>query len=246
VKVGVPLVFPGEEGWFELVEKKEYGRCRLRSHFPQGVEALMAKRGQTPIPPYIKRNETVLDNEDMERYQTVYARTPGSIAAPTAGLHFTKEVLDRLSVKGVDTCRLTLHVGPATFQPIRVQDIEQYTLPPERVVISSDTARKIREAKSRQRRIVAVGTTSTRALESSAARNGGEVVEGETMADLYIRPHYHFRVIDGLITNFHLPQSSLLVLVSAFVGRERVLHGYTEAIREGYRFYSYGDCMAIL
>ncbi len=243
-KIGDRFTLPGEEGNFELLEKKEYGLCRVRAHFPDSVLDLMSRHGETPLPPYIKRQKT--DVADLERYQTVYARTPGSVAAPTAGLHFTPEVFHALTRRGVETCRLTLHVGPATFLPIRTEEIEKHRLPTERVIIPEETALAIQKAKGAGRRILAVGTTSTRALESSAAHHQGEVAAGETRADLYIHPPYRFQVIDGLITNFHLPQSSLLILVSAFAGRDHIRKGYEEAVDKGYRFYSYGDCMVIL
>ncbi len=246
VRTGNRLLLPDTPGWFELRSKGEYGLCLLEAHFSEPVSVLMAQHGETPLPPYIKRLQPEEEPEDRERYQTVYARHPGSIAAPTAGLHFTPEVLERLARKQVETCCLTLHVGPATFQPLRAGEVEQHLLPPEKVHIPDAAARAIRQARQEGRRVIAVGTTTTRALESSAARHDGEVTAGDAWADLYIHPPYRFRVVDGLVTNFHLPRSSLLILVCSFGGREFILECYRQAMQSGYRFYSYGDGMVIL
>lgn len=246
LRVGDRLEVPGEEGFFEVKEKGSYGLCRLKSHFPAGVDALCELCGLTPLPPYIKRHDSSSEEEDRGRYQTIFARRPGSVAAPTAGLHFTEGVLQELARAGVEVCPLTLHVGLATFQPVRVTQIEQHRLEPERYSIPEETAGQILCAKSEGRRVIAVGTTTTRALESVAARNSGRLVAGAGQADIFIHPPQRFRVIDGLLTNFHLPRSSLLVLVAAFAGRELILDCYQEAIRRQYRFYSYGDCMLIL
>jgi len=246
VKPGDRLVLSGEEGWLEVCEKGEYGLCLLQPCFAKKMEALMAEHGETPLPPYIKRGKPAWEEEDRERYQTIYARVPGSIAAPTAGFHFTPEVLDRLAQRQIETSFLTLHVGPATFQPVRVENIEHHLLPAEKVHISRETAQQIQKARNDKRRVIAVGTTSARALESSAAGHAGIVKAGEAWADLYIHPPYSFQVIGGLITNFHLPRSSLLILVASFAGRELILDCYKRAIGEKYRFYSYGDGMVIL
>jgi S-adenosylmethionine:tRNA ribosyltransferase-isomerase len=203
------------------------------------IADLLAAHGLPPLPPYIARHAKPA-SEDWERYQTVYARTPGSVAAPTAGLHLSETLLARLRAQGVEIHALTLHVGPATFRPITVEDVEAHVLPPERAIVPAATAVAVNAARAQGRRVVAVGTTVTRTLESAAAEDG-RVHALDGMASLYIRPGHRFRVVDALLTNFHLPRSSLLVLVSAFAGRERILGAYRHAVAAGYRFYSYGD-----
>lgn len=199
--------------------------------------------GEIPLPPYIRRNSTGRAS-DLEDYQTVYAREEGAVAAPTAGLHFTPDLLGRLEKKGVEVAVLTLHVGYGTFVPVRVDDIREHDIHSEYYVLPDDTVRKINAAKQEGRRVVAVGTTSVRTLEF-AADDQGRLVSGKGMCNLFIYPGYRFRVVDAMITNFHLPESTLLMLVSAFAGRESVLNAYETAIREKYRFYSYGDAMLI-
>jgi S-adenosylmethionine:tRNA ribosyltransferase-isomerase len=194
-----------------------------------------------PLPPYIRRPD---EARDRERYQTVYAREPGSVAAPTAGLHFSPELLERLAARGVARAELLLHVGPGTFQPVTAAQVEQHRIQPEPFWIPPATTQAVARARAAGGRIVAVGTTSVRALES-AARQDGSVAAGEGESGLVIFPGYRFRVVDALVTNFHLPRSSLLLLVAAFAGRERVLEAYAEAVRRGYRFYSYGDAMLL-
>ena len=206
------------------------------------VEGALQRCGHVPLPPYIRRPDRP---EDAERYQTVYAREPGSIAAPTAGLHFTPGVLDRLRARDVATAEVVLHVGPGTFRPVTVPDVADHRLPPEPFEIPDEAARAIAEARARGGRVTAVGTTSVRTLEASAAADG-VVKAGAGETALVIVPGHRFQVVDALVTNFHLPRSSLLLLVSAFAGRERVLAAYAEAVRAGYRFYSYGDAMLIL
>jgi len=196
--------------------------------------------GEMPTPPYIKERLV-----DRERYQTVYARSSGSVAAPTAGLHFTPAVLRRLERRGVEVHELTLHVGPGTFRSIQAARIEDHALPPERVSIPTSVADAVNRARAEARRVIAVGTTTTRALES-AAEADGHVAPCEGEAGLYIAPGHRFRVVDALLTNFHLPRSSLLVLAAAFAGRELILKSYGHAVRAGYRFYSYGDATLIL
>ena len=212
----------------EVIEKRE-DRYRLR--FSEPVEPHLDRLGHIPLPPYIHRPD---EAADRERYQTVFARTPGAIAAPTAGLHFSKALLEQLR-----TAWVTLHVGIGTFKPVSAERIEDHRMDRERYEVSEQTAEAIRRTKESGGRIVAVGTTVVRTLESS----GGEPGSGST--ELFITPGYRFRVVDVLLTNFHLPRSTLLMLVSAFAGRERVLAAYEEAIREGYRFYSYGDAMLV-
>jgi S-adenosylmethionine:tRNA ribosyltransferase-isomerase len=208
------------------------------------VEALLAVHGLPPLPPYIARHAKPV-SEDWERYQTVYARTPGSVAAPTAGLHFSEALLDRLRTRGVDVHAVTLHVGPATFRPLGGEHVESHALPPERATLSASTAAALNAARAAGRRVVAVGTTVTRTLESAAGEDG-QVQPLDGLAGIYLRPGHRFRVVDALLTNFHLPRSSLLVLVSAFAGRQLVLRAYRHAVAAGYRFYSYGDATLIV
>jgi S-adenosylmethionine:tRNA ribosyltransferase-isomerase len=208
------------------------------------IESLLDRHGQTPLPPYIRRFAAPTP-DDRERYQTVYARPPGSIAAPTAGLHFTPGVLEALRLRGVEVLELTLHVGPGTFQPVKTETYEDHVVPPERVVIPPSVADGVNRARAEGRRVIAVGTTTTRALESAAGADG-TVRPLDAEASLTITPGYRMRVVDGLLTNFHLPRSSLLALVAALAGRELVLKAYGHAVRAGYRFYSYGDATLIL
>ncbi|MBM4254466.1 MAG: tRNA preQ1(34) S-adenosylmethionine ribosyltransferase-isomerase QueA [Deltaproteobacteria bacterium] len=204
---------------------------------------LLDRVGEIPLPPYIKRTLGTRP-EDHERYQTVYARHVGAVAAPTAGLHFTPELLATVQERGIEVVFLTLHVGAGTFQPVRSEHIESHVMEEEEYEISEDVAQRVNTAKHQGRKIIAVGTTSTRALES--AWHDGSVQVGRHRSSLFIYPGFPFQVIDGLITNFHLPRSTLLMLVSAFAGREVILEAYKEAIRQHYRFYSYGDAMLIL
>jgi S-adenosylmethionine:tRNA ribosyltransferase-isomerase len=209
--------------------------------------ALLEEFGRMPLPPYIKRESEDLASavEDRERYQTVYAHAPGAIAAPTAGLHFTPHVFEELHARGVRTCEVTLHVGYGTFAPVRAEDLSEHRVAAERFEISAEAAAEINETKQRGGRVVAVGTTTVRALES-AVDEEGRVRPGHGETGLTITPGYRFRVVDAMLTNFHLPRSSLLVLVSAFAGRALVLEAYRHAVAARYRFYSYGDCMLIV
>jgi len=205
-------------------------------------EETVARRGHVPLPPYIRRPDQAADRE---RYQTVYAREPGSVAAPTAGLHFTPALLEALAARGVERAFVVLHVGPGTFRPVEVEQVEDHRVDPEPSEVPAETAEAVARARDRGARVVAVGTTVTRALESAALPTGSlRPGRGETA--LVIVPGRPFQVVDALITNFHLPRSSLLLLVSAFAGRERVLAAYAEAVRERYRFYSYGDAMLVV
>ena len=207
------------------------------------VDELLRVHGRPPLPPYIARFAAPTA-EDLERYQTVYARPPGSIAAPTAGLHFTPPLLDEIQRHGVELHQLTLHVGPGTFRPIKTDRIEDHALPAERIVIPPAVAEAVNRARAERRRVVAVGTTTVRALESAVGADGRvRPLDGE--ARLYVMPGYEFRAVDALLTNFHLPRSSLLVMVAAFAGRELILKSYGHAVRAGYRFYSYGDATLI-
>lgn len=216
---------------------------RVRFICEGSFEELLAEIGVTPLPPYIKRSADS-PSEDRERYQTIYAKQRGAIAAPTAGLHFTPAVLDEIRSRAT-LVEVTLHVGYGTFEPVRVDDVNGHTVSAERFEISQATADEINGATQRGGRVIVVGTTTMRALESSSTE-GGEVRAGAGEASLTIKPGYKFRVANALLTNFHLPQSSLLILVSAFAGRELILNAYHHAVAERYRFYSYGDCMLIL
>jgi S-adenosylmethionine:tRNA ribosyltransferase-isomerase len=207
------------------------------------LDADIDRLGRTPLPPYIKRRSDEADR-DRERYQTVYAKSRGAIAAPTAGLHFTDDVLDRLRSRGVEIAELTLHVGYGTFEPVKVDDLSGHRVQPERYSLTEEAAESLNTAKGRGRRIIAVGTTTTRTLEFVFKRFGS-FRSSSGFADLTILPGHRFRAIDGLLTNFHLPKSSLLVLVSTFGGHELIMNAYRHAVASGYRFYSYGDCMLI-
>jgi S-adenosylmethionine:tRNA ribosyltransferase-isomerase len=220
------------------------GRGVLRL-FPQDdLPVLLERLGEIPLPPYIKRPAGG-HVQDRDRYQTVYARHPGAVAAPTAGLHFTEELLITLRDRSIETVFVTLHVGAGTFQPIRVEQIEAHGMEEEEYELSETTAEHINKTTAIGRKIIAVGTTTTRALESSCTQEG-KVKAGRHRTSLFIYPGYRFRVIDGLITNFHLPRSTLLLLVSAFAGRDLILKAYAEAVAQRYRFYSYGDAMLIV
>jgi len=214
----------------------------VRFHSDGDLDELIDEVGQTPLPPYIKRGDGA--DCDRERYQTVYAKERGAIAAPTAGLHFTPEVLTAVSGAGAETAEITLHVGYGTFEPVRVEDLSQHSVMSERYSIDEGTAERLNAAKLEGRRIVAIGTTTTRALESNIAQFGA-FEAGRHTAGLTITPGYKFRAVDALLTNFHLPKSSLLVLTSTFGGHELIMRAYRHAVAERYRFYSYGDCMLI-
>ena len=223
------------------------GRVRLRLEPDGDLFDVMDAHGVPPVPPYIHRapgDERVL--LDRERYQTVYAHDRGAVAAPTAGLHLTPELLASLAANGIPHAFVTLHVGPGTFKPVQCERIEDHVMDAERYRVPEETARAIRETRARGGRVVCVGSTSVRTLETVAAAHGGEVVAELGRSRLFIRPPYRFLATDAMLTNFHLPKSTLLMMVSALAGRERVMAAYAEAIRERYRFYSYGDCMLIL
>ena len=244
---GSQMMFRGE-GFVlkaEVLARHFHGRrtIRLRAEGDASLEEIVDRIGHVPLPPYIKREDAP---EDRDRYQTVYARERGSVAAPTAGLHFTAEMLEALDRRGVERTAITLHVGYGTFQPVRVTEVEAHTVDRERFSISAAAADAINRAKRDKRRVVAVGTTTTRALEAAARIGDGVLAPAEGWADLFIYPGFEFAIVDALFTNFHLPQSSLLMLVSAFAGRETVLAAYREAVAQRYRFYSYGDAMLIL
>jgi S-adenosylmethionine:tRNA ribosyltransferase-isomerase len=227
----------------EVLERRFHGRrtIRLWTEDGAGIDERVDELGHVPLPPYIKREDRP---EDRERYQTVYARARGSVAAPTAGLHFTPDLLDRVAARGVERVAVTLHVGYGTFKPVRTEDVEAHEVDPEAFEISSVAAATMNRALDERRRVVAVGTTTTRALES--AGSSGRVEPGRGSTTLFIHPGHTFKIVGALLTNFHLPRSSLLMLVSAFAGRELILATYLEAIERRYRFYSYGDAMLIL
>jgi S-adenosylmethionine:tRNA ribosyltransferase-isomerase len=224
---------------------REGGEWVVRLECAEGrLEDVLERVGQAPLPPYIRRGEEGPDDGDRERYQTVYARHPGAIAAPTAGLHFTDELLDRVRAAGIQQVSLTLHVGLGTFQPVSVERVEDHTMHEEWLELSAQAAAAVAAARTRGGRVVAVGTTVVRALEACAT-GGGLVTPQRGECGLFIYPGFHFGVVDAMITNFHLPRSTLLMLVSAFAGRARTLAAYREAVASRYRFYSYGDAMLI-
>ena len=225
------------------MESRDNGLRLVRFESEEALDRIIDRVGCTPLPPYIKRAADSI--EDRERYQTVYASKRGAIAAPTAGLHFTARLLQKVQDRGVRVARITLHVGYGTFEPVRVDDVKLHRVAPEWFSISEAAAQIINQSRNDGGRIVAVGTTTTRALESSAASDG-IILSQSGLTDLTIVPGYAFRAVDALLTNFHLPRSSLLLLVSAFAGRELMLDSYRHAVKERYRFYSYGDCMLIL
>jgi S-adenosylmethionine:tRNA ribosyltransferase-isomerase len=245
----------GQRVWFgdgaleaEVVAHGDHGQrtVRFTSRANGTVTEQLERLGHVPLPPYIERADEMADRE---RYQTIFARRPGAIAAPTAGLHFTAEILEQIRARGVEICELTLHVGLGTFQPIRGETLEGHIMHGEEYEIARETCERIARAKREGRRIVAIGTTTVRALEDAALRataTGGEIMTaGKAEARLFITPGFRFQVVDALLTNFHLPRSTLLALVCALGGSERMLAAYRHAVEAGYRFYSYGDCMLI-
>jgi S-adenosylmethionine:tRNA ribosyltransferase-isomerase len=241
VLTGEKLVFGDGELRASVIAHGEFGERTLRFAPVPDFFGTVDRLGHMPLPPYIHREDRA---GDRERYQTVYARERGSVAAPTAGLHFTPEVLDAIRERGVKITSVTLHVGLGTFQPVRVERVEDVRLHAERYTISAETAAELNAARREGRRVVAAGTTTVRTLEH-CAREGAEFVAHSGSTSIFIAPGFEFRVVGALLTNFHLPQSSLLMLVSAFAGRERVLAAYRHAVEARYRFFSYGDCMFI-
>jgi S-adenosylmethionine:tRNA ribosyltransferase-isomerase len=233
----------------EVVSRGELGLRTLRfvSRDTCGVSEHLERLGHVPLPPYIHRAD---EAADRERYQTVFAKQPGAIAAPTAGLHFTEEILEMIRARGVEICELTLDVGLGTFQPVHMETLEDHVMHSESYEIPVQTAQRIAETRAAGRTILAIGTTVVRALEAAALRAAESssselLLPGKADTRLFIYPGFHFRVVDALLTNFHLPRSTLLALVCAFAGRENVLAAYSQAVRAGYRFYSFGDCMLI-
>lgn len=244
LKPGRKAVFGGGRLTGEVVEALDEAKrvVRLSAHGCPDIDALIREVGQTPLPPYIERQP---DLQDISRYQTVFAREEGAVAAPTAGLHFTPELLQKIADMGVETAEVTLHVGAGTFMPVKVERIEDHVMHPEWYRVSPETAAAVNRTKARGGRVIAVGSTSTRTLETVADANG-LVHAGEGWSSLFIIPGGRFKTVDAMITNFHLPKSTLLMMVAAFAGLEFMLNAYDEAVREKYRFYSYGDAMLVL
>lgn len=222
----------------EIIEVQEDGNRKIRFEFDGIFEEILDELGQMPLPPYITHKL-----EDKNRYQTVYAKYDGSAAAPTAGLHFTNELLEKIRAKGVNIATVTLHVGLGTFRPVKVEDVNEHHMHSEYYFIEDDQAKLISETKRNGGRIIGVGTTSCRTLETVARDNDGEIVAGSGWTDIFIYPGFEFKAIDALITNFHLPESTLIMLISAFSDRDKVMNAYQEAVKERYRFFSFGDAM---
>jgi S-adenosylmethionine:tRNA ribosyltransferase-isomerase len=243
-KIGVgEHLFFGEKDELqaEVLTRGEFGERHIRFAPVPDFAGVLERVGHVPLPPYIDREDR---STDRERYQTVFARERGSVAAPTAGLHFTPEILGRLKQRDIETAEITLHVGLGTFQPIHAEKVEDHKLHKESYEISADVAERVNSARAENRRIVAVGTTTIRTLEYSAQASG-KIQPGRGEADIFIYPGYEFRIAGALLTNFHLPQSTLLMLVCAFGGQQKILDAYRHAVEQKYRFYSYGDCMLV-
>jgi S-adenosylmethionine:tRNA ribosyltransferase-isomerase len=244
VRTGELLVFGDGELEAEVIGRGNYGVRRVRLWAHEGtIEDWIERLGHVPLPPYIRRAD---EAQDREAYQTIYAKVRGAVAAPTAGFHFTERVLEALRQRKIETCEITLHVGLGTFQPVRVERVEEHTMEAERYEISEAAAVALNGALEQGRRTIAVGTTSVRTLEHVTLERGGRVEPGRGETSLFIYPGFKFRLIRGLLTNFHLPKSTLLMLVCALAGRDFTLRAYEHAVRERYRFYSYGDCMLVL
>ncbi len=234
---GAKIVFGNGILKGEIVDVVEEGNRLIQFHYDGIFEEILDQLGEMPLPPYITHKL-----EDKNRYQTVYAKNEGSAAAPTAGLHFTKELLEAVQKKGVKIAHVTLHVGLGTFRPVKVDDVEQHHMHSEFYVVEEDQAKLINDTKAQGGRVISVGTTSCRTLESATGEDG-ILRAGSGWTEIFIYPGYHFKMIDGLITNFHLPESTLLMLVSALAGKENIIHAYEEAVKERYRFFSFGDAM---
>jgi S-adenosylmethionine:tRNA ribosyltransferase-isomerase len=244
-KIGIgEHLFLGEHGELEaeVMERGEYGARRVRFATSKDFFGMIERIGHIPLPPYISRPDS---STDQERYQTVYAQERGSVAAPTAGLHFTQEILERMKSRGIETAEITLHVGLGTFQPVRAVQVEGHKIHSEQYAISPEAAEKINHALNNSRRVVAVGTTTVRTLEYAATHGGGKLSASSGEASLFIYPGYKFGVVGALLTNFHLPESTLLMLVCALGDKHNVLRAYQHAVSQRYRFYSYGDCMFV-
>ncbi len=248
VRAGLHAVFGDGELTAQILQRGEDGQADVAFQLSEPLAGLLERLGSTPLPPYIRRAPHADPHErlDRERYQTVYAREVGAVAAPTAGLHLTHAMLEDLRKQGVGCATVTLHVGPGTFKPVKVEDVEKHRMDSERYVVPSETAQAILACRSRGGRVVAVGSTTVRTLETVAALYDGAIVPFSGRSTLFIRPPYAFRTVDALLTNFHLPRSTLLMMVAAFAGRESVMRAYAAAIQERYRFFSYGDCMLLM
>lgn len=249
IETGERVLFGEGELQAEVISRGPLGLRTLRfvSRDTRGVANHLERLGHIPLPPYIHRTD---EDTDRERYQTVFAKQPGAIAAPTAGLHFTPEILHKIRARGIEICELTLAVGLGTFQPVHTERLEDHVMHAEAYEIPAETVHHLQQARAAGRPILAIGTTVVRALEAAALRavesgSSDLLLSGKADAGLFIYPGFHFRVVDALLTNFHLPRSTLLALVCAFAGREKVLAAYHHAVQAGYRFYSYGDCMLI-
>jgi S-adenosylmethionine:tRNA ribosyltransferase-isomerase len=243
IGIGERLFFGAQDDLqAEVLARGEFGERRIRFNPVLDFFGILDRIGHVPLPPYISRADS---SQDHDRYQTVYAEPRGSVAAPTAGLHFTPEILRRIEESKIETTQITLHVGLGTFQPIRVERVEDHQIHVEQYTISPEASAAINQALRSSRRIVAIGTTTVRALEHAIRLGSGSVEAGDAAADLFIYPGFEFQAVRAMLTNFHLPQSSLLMLVSAFGGKENILRAYEHAVSAGYRFYSYGDCMFI-
>lgn len=241
IKQGGRVVFGDGELIGEVLGELDDGKRKMKFYFDGVFEEIIDKLGNMPLPPYIKEKL-----EDKNRYQTVYAKYDGSAAAPTAGLHFTEDFIKKIEEKGVITAYVTLHVGLGTFRPVKEDDITKHIMHNEHYIVPEETADIINKAKKEGRRVISVGTTSLRTMEAVASSNNGIMVSGEGDTEIFIYPGYKFKIVDALITNFHLPKSTLLMLVSALSDREKILGAYNEAIKEKYRFFSFGDAMFIL
>ena len=238
------LVFGDDELQAEVLDRGQYGARRVRLRARDGnLERTIDRLGHVPLPPYIRRAD---EAGDRETYQTVYAKVRGAVAAPTAGFHFTERVLSQLQERGVESCEITLHVGLGTFQPVRAREVEDHKMEPERYEVSAAAADAVNRALEEGRRIIAVGTTSVRTLEHLGRKHQGRISPGCGETSLFIVPGFEFKIVQGLLTNFHLPKSTLLMLVCAFAGKDLTLRAYQHATEERYRFYSYGDCMLIV
>ncbi|MGD9109397.1 MAG: tRNA preQ1(34) S-adenosylmethionine ribosyltransferase-isomerase QueA [Phycisphaerales bacterium] len=249
IKPGEQIILKQRDGGdfctAKLIEKLEDGTCRLKIASAEDFNSILERIGFAPLPPYIKRSADIDQNEiDRSRYQTVYAQNAGAVAAPTAGLHFTDELIKQLKAKGITFARVTLHVGPGTFKPVNTDTLEEHKIHSEWFSINDANAELINTTKKNGGRIVAVGTTSVRVLETASEESRVKACTGQS--NLFIKPPYEFKMVDAMVTNFHLPRSTLLALVAAFAGLEKILAAYEHAIEKQYRFYSYGDAMLII
>ncbi len=245
LQIGTEVAFEGADLIAVVAEVLDSGNRRVRFEGEGSLDELLKTHGRVPLPPYIRRKD---NTEDRERYQTVYARVRGSVAAPTAGLHFTPDLLARIEAMGAGVARILLHVGPGTFQPVKTEDVRDHEMDAEFWQVDARAAKTVNRCRAHNGRVIAVGTTAVRTLESAAVKAGANwhLKSGSGWTRIFIYPPYDFRLVDGLITNFHLPESTLLMLVAALAGRDFALHAYREAVREEYRFYSYGDAMMVV